>query len=170
MDEESGLAYNGWEAKRFHGGSKMKNAIRIHFACLCLLLAAAGVHADMKAMIADLNLQAQADLAGFIAKVAAQFNLRPSQVEAVIAQVPTPADAFLCFRIGAIARKPVGVVVKTYNENKGKGWGVVAQELGIKPGSKEFHSLKAGKFVLTGEPAGKGHKGEPKDKGKVKEE
>jgi hypothetical protein len=41
-----------------------------------------------------------------------------------------------------------------------KGGGVIAKQLGIRPGSPEFHALKRGDFALTGEPAqgkGKGH-------------
>jgi len=33
-------------------------------------------------------------------------------------------------------------VVKEYDVNKDKGWGVMAKNLGIKPGSDAFHSLK----------------------------
>jgi len=47
-----------------------------------------------------------------------------------------------------------------------KGGGVIAKQLGIRPGSPEFHALKRGDFALTGEPAqGKG-KGHGKGKGK----
>jgi hypothetical protein len=51
--------------------------------------------------------------------------------------------------------------------NKGKGWGVIAKNLGIKPGSAEFHALKRGDLSFTGEPgAGEGQKGQGKGKGK----
>jgi len=59
-----------------------------------------------------------------------------------MANVKTPGDAYMCFRVGQLASKPVEVVTKEYQGNKGKGWGVIAKNLGIKPGSKEFHELK----------------------------
>ncbi len=46
--------------------------------------------------------------------------------------------------------------------------GVIAKELGIKPGSPEFHALKRGDFVFTGEPGGSagGVQGKGKGNGK----
>ena len=40
--------------------------------------------------------------------------------------------------------RPVLTVAERYKKNPGKGWGVVAKDLGIKPGSSEFHELKRG--------------------------
>ena len=34
--------------------------------------------------------------------------------------------------------RPVYDVYSCYNKNKGKGWGVIAKEMGIKPGSDQF--------------------------------
>jgi len=39
-------------------------------------------------------------------------------------------------------------VADYWQQNHGQGWGVVAQRMGIKPGSAEFHQLKKG-FVPT---------------------
>jgi hypothetical protein len=56
-----------------------------------------------------------------------------------------------------------------YKQSKGKGWGVIAKELGIKPGSPEFHALKRGDFAFTGEPGGGGEShGKGKGKGRSK--
>ena len=63
-------------------------------------------------------------------------------------------------------------VFKIYNANKGKGWGVIAKELGIKPGSPEFHALKQGNFVFFGidgkKMSTKEGKGKGQGKGKAK--
>lgn len=40
--------------------------------------------------------------------------------------------------------KDIEEIASIYQKNKNKGWGVLAKELGIKPGSAEFHQLKAG--------------------------
>ena len=40
----------------------------------------------------------------------------------------------------------------------------MAQELGIKPGSKEFHALKRGDFQLKGSRESDGHPGKGKEK------
>ena len=45
--------------------------------------------------------------------------------------------------------------------------GVIAKNLGLKPGSPEFHALKNGDLALSGVPGGKSA-GSGKDKGKGK--
>jgi hypothetical protein len=58
----------------------------------------------------------------------------------------------------------------SYQRSHGKGWGVIAKELGIKRGSPEFHALKRGAFTFTGEPSGaSSDKGKGKGKAKGKE-
>lgn len=54
-------------------------------------------------------------------------------------------------RLSILVGKPVETVYVTYQKNQKKGWGAIAKELGIKPGSKEFHQLKnGGALVLEG--------------------
>ena len=48
----------------------------------------------------------------------------------------------------------VELVLADYNKHRAKGWGAIARDLGIKPGSKEFHALKEGDFT----PGRKGEK------------
>ena len=114
----------------------------------------------------DLNIRARADMNGFSAQVSAQFGVPLPRVQAVIQMVDTPADAFMCFQLGEMSRKPYDRVTQVYQTHRGKGWGVIAKRLGIKPGSSEFHALKRGDFVLSGEPGGGHGKGKGKGKGK----
>ena len=120
---------------------------------------------DLDVFISNLNVQAQADLGAFKVRLSSQFGVPAARVEAVMANVKTPGDAYMCFRVGQLASKPVEVVTKEYQGNKGKGWGVIAKNLGIKPGSKEFHELKKGNFNGDDSGPGKG-KGTGKGKGK----
>ena len=118
---------------------------------------------DLDIFIRNLNVEAQADLGAFKVRLSAQFGAPVPKVEAIMASVGTPGDAYMCFRVGQVASKPIEVVTKEYQRNKGKGWGVIAKNLGIKPGSKEFHELKKGNFGRDGSESSK-VKG--KDKGK----
>jgi len=124
--------------------------------------------ASLDSFLSKLNVQAGVDLPGFSAKVSAQFGVPVPQVEAVIATVATPADAFMVFQLGQMAHRPPETVVQTYQTHQGKGWGVIAKALGIKPGSKEFHALKNGDLVFSGVPAEGGGKGKGKGKGRNK--
>jgi hypothetical protein len=46
-------------------------------------------------------------------------------------------------------------VLDAYKANQGKGWGVMAKKLGIKPGSQEFQALRKG-HDFGGEYGGSG--------------
>jgi hypothetical protein len=130
---------------------------------------AAVAHADLDVFLSGLNVQAKADMGGFSARLSAQFEVPLPQVEVIMQSVEVPADAFMCFQLIQMTNQEPDVIVQTYKSDKGKGWGVIAQELGVKPGSPEFHAIKNGDLTFTGKPAGKGDNkgsGKGKDKGK----
>lgn len=54
-----------------------------------------------------------------------------------------PADMYMASAIAHLTQKPIGTVAEAYSRDRDKGWGVIAKEMGIKPGSPEFHRLKA---------------------------
>lgn len=122
------------------------------------------VHADLSGFMNSLNVQARADMNGFSVRLSTQFGVPLQQVHTIIRTVATPADAFMCLQLSKMTKKHHDKVLQTYKNNKGQGWGVIAKKLGIKPGSPEFHALKRGDFVLTGEP----DRGFANGKGKVK--
>ena len=133
-----------------------------------LLLAVVGAPgvavASLDSFLNNVNVQARADLPGFHAQVSAQFGVPVPQVQAVLHTVGSPADAFMVFQLGQMTHRPPETVMQTYQAHKGKGWGVIAKELGIKPGSREFHALKNGDLAFGDAPAngpgkgkGKGH-------------
>ncbi len=132
-----------------------------------LVFGASAARANLDDFLSSLNVQARADEHGFGVKLSAQFGVPMPRVEAILHSVDTPADAFMCLQVGQFAGTPPESVVKTYKRSKGHGWGAIAKELGIKPGSAEFHALKRGDLAFTGEPAnddaggghGKGGKG-----------
>lgn len=95
----------------------------------------------------------------------------------------TPGDVYYACALASALGRPCRYVVDEYEANRGQGWGVIAQRLGIKPGSPEFHRLKKG-FVPTYDRwarpidlddelrrdypnRGKGHAGKPAGKGAV---
>jgi hypothetical protein len=123
------------------------------FVSFLLLVTPPVANASLESFLDSVNVQARADLPGFSMKVAAQFGVPVPQVEAVLGVVARPADAFMVFQLGQFAHRPPETVVQTYQTHRGKGWGVIAKELGVKPGSREFHALKKGNLVFDGVPA-----------------
>lgn len=105
---------------------------------------AVGVAAEDFAWTKDFNIKAEADPSGFRASLATRFKIGDAEIRLVLSNVEKPADAYILLRLGEMSAKPMDYVIKKYKSNKGKGWGVLARSLGIKPGSKEFHALKRG--------------------------
>ena len=126
---------------------------------ICSTMAVAGDFGWMD----DFNITAQADPSGFRARLATRFHIGPAEVSAVIGDVADPADAYMVFRLGELAHRPPDMVLREYKAGRGKGWGVLAKSLGIKPGSAEFHALKRGHDLDGPERGGRG--GKNKDKG-----
>ena len=137
-------------------------------AALFALIAglAVNVYADLDGFLSNLNIQARADMNGFSVKLGAQFGVPVPQVQGIIRSVEMPADAFMCLQLSQWSNRQPDMVVTTYKANKGKGWGVIAKQLGIKPGSAEFHALKRGDLYFTGAPGEVSSQGKGKDKGK----
>jgi len=73
---------------------------------------------------------------------------RPLVVELLQTRHWVPGDVYFACALASVLGRPCRYVVDYYDANRGLGWGVVAQRLGIKPGSAEFHRLKKG-FVPT---------------------
>ncbi|HET6491309.1 MAG TPA: hypothetical protein VFG28_16245 [Syntrophales bacterium] len=129
---------------------------KIFFAlCMALLLASPAAAAQDFAWVNDFNIQAQADPSGFRARLATRFQIGDAQISSVIGNVSSPADAYIVFRLGEMSHRPTDQVLREYKSSKGKGWGVIAKSLGIKPGSKEFHDLKRSQDLYNGKD-GKG--------------
>ncbi len=55
-----------------------------------------------------------------------------------------PGDVYLACSLASIVGRPCRYVVDIWERDHDQGWGNVAQGLGIKPGSAEFHRLKKG--------------------------
>jgi hypothetical protein len=129
-------------------------------ALLSLLLAAPALAGGgLEAFLQDVNIQARADLNHFTAQVSAQFGVPEAQVKVVLGQVSKPADAFMVFQLSQMSSQPADQVMQVYQDNRGRGWGVIAQRLGIRPGSREFHALKRGDLHFGGAGGGNGGPG-----------
>lgn len=115
--------------------------------------------ASLEAELNVLNDEAKKDLSSFKSKIVSDFGLTKEKVENLLDKSLEPAEIILSGRIADITGNSVEDVVKSYESNKDKGWGQVAKDLGIKPGSAEFHALKGKSNKGKGNPGkGKGKK------------
>ena len=140
-------------------------AVKTLFALsLMLLLFSAIVFAGDFDWFRDFNKKADADPSGFRARLETRFRIGDAEISAVLSNVERPSDAYIVLRFGEMSQHPIEQVIKEYNANKDKGWGVIAKNLGIKPGSSEFHALKRGHDLVDIQK----EKGKSKGKGKRK--
>lgn len=117
-----------------------------------------------------INTNAKLDLKTFKVDLNISHKLPIPKIEELL-KFLEPVEIILAKDIADIVNKPIDDVVVSYKKNKDKGWGVIAKEMGIKPGSPEFHALKGKtktrKDKGKSEDKGKGN-GNSKDKGKGK--
>jgi hypothetical protein len=140
--------------------------LKVLFAVpLVLLLASSVSMAADFIWFDDFNSTAEADPPAFKARLAARFQIGEAKINSVLSNVEKPADAYMVLRLGEMSKQPMERVIKEYRSCKGKGWGVIAKNLGIKPGSKEFHALKRGHDLYDDYDKGK-RKGKGKGKGR----
>jgi hypothetical protein len=100
---------------------------------------------EFDGILGNLNSEAQVSIPDFIAELSLSYEVPQETVENLLVNVKIPpADVYMIVATAHILQQPVDGVVAQYKTNQGKGWGVIAQRLGIKPGSKEFHALKNG--------------------------
>jgi len=112
---------------------------------LAIVLFSAGLaHADINAYISSLNVSATADIGGFRTRLGLHYNTPGPTLDLVFGSVASPGEAAVILWLGQRSNTPVATVLQTYQKQKGQGWGAIAQSLGIKPGSADFHALKEG--------------------------
>ena len=132
----------------------MKKAILMLSLAASLMGTSLVAHADLNGFLKNVNNRALSDIKNFNDMLSRQFGIPVPDVEAIVRSVPNPADAFMILQLGEMAHVAPAVVLQKYQRSKGKGWGNLAKELGIKPGSPEFHALKRGNLSFTGERSG----------------
>jgi hypothetical protein len=98
---------------------------------------------DLDVVLSNLNVEAGVHVDAFVSELSISYAIPKVQVEDLVYTRRVPfGDVFVSVWLASSLKKPLSVVVKEYDMNKDKGWGVMAKNLGIKPGSDAFHSLK----------------------------
>jgi hypothetical protein len=134
----------------------MTRTLAVLLACLLYSSSAIAEGGGLDDFLHNLNVQAQANPEGFSATLSSQFRVSGTEVRVVLGAAHDPADAFMVLQLGQMSRQPTDAVMRVYQNHAGKGWGAIAQELGIKPGSAEFHALKRGDLRFGTHPASQG--------------
>ena len=98
---------------------------------------------DLDGVLSNLNLEAGVHVDAFVSELSISYTLPKVQIEDLVYNMRMPfGDVFVSVWLASSLKAPLSVVIKEYEVNKDKGWGVMAKTLGIKLGSDAFHSLK----------------------------
>lgn len=122
-------------------------------------------NAEMETNLNSMNVEANVDLGKFKANLSLNYGVPAPKIDYMFSLNMQPAEVFLALEIANITQQPCDNVVEVYKKSKAKGWGAIAKEMGIKPGSAEFHALKGKTKGDKGNKGGKGKKGEKGGKG-----
>jgi hypothetical protein len=115
-------------------------------ALVAVVFTAGVAKADLNGYLDSLRISADANFGEFRAGLGMHFGASGAELDQVFLAVGHPSEAALCFWLARTSGRPMDVVLQQYRVNKKQGWGAMAQNLGIKPGSAEFKALKAGQI------------------------
>jgi hypothetical protein len=100
---------------------------------------------ELDVTLSNINREASSDKSAFALELSSLYRVPKVDIDSLLFEFKlSPADAYMTIRLSLLSGKPISVVVGEYKKNKGQGWGVIAKNLGIKPGSAAFHELKSG--------------------------
>ncbi len=132
-------------------------------AC-ALLLPGTATASGLESFLGEVEVRASKDMGSFRADLRLTFDVSDGTLDGLFEVMSKSSDVYMCLRIGEVAKQPIDRVVEEHQRLGSQGWGVIAKNLGIKPGSEEFHALKAGRLSSnsSGGTSGKNNKGKKK--------
>lgn len=111
-----------------------------------------------------INANASVDFGSFKGDLSLSYNVSEKKIDYMKGSLNmAPGEIYLALEIAKLSKTPIDEVITIYKNNKCKGWGYIAKEAGIKPGSAAFHQLKNDASAEKNKSKGKG-KGNGKGK------
>jgi hypothetical protein len=94
--------------------------------------------------LVEIDKQAEAEPDVFFRQLSQRHNIPEEEIRQAKERYRLNyGDTYMAAALSGISKRPMGVFAEEYNKKQGQGWGVMAQNMGIKPGSPEFHQMKA---------------------------
>jgi hypothetical protein len=122
--------------------NKLVTVMLICIALFSIAYAAQG-SITLESALIQINSSARSDFGLFRTQISLSYNIPEKQVAYFYTSLRmAPADIYMAVELSRISRIPVERVVEVYRVHKRRGWGYIAQQMGIKPGSREFMRLK----------------------------
>ncbi|MCK5759773.1 MAG: hypothetical protein KAH33_00665 [Candidatus Delongbacteria bacterium] len=98
---------------------------------------------ELDISLTKFNAEASLNIKSFNTEMTTNYKVTEKKLDILRVKANMqPADIYMALEVSKISKKPMEEVVSSFKKNKSKGWGKMAKDLGIKPGSKEFKALK----------------------------
>ncbi|MFN3916356.1 MAG: hypothetical protein ACK4K0_01330 [Flavobacteriales bacterium] len=98
---------------------------------------------ELDLTLSDMNASASTNYTVFKNDMKVTYNVTDKKIDELkLTFKMQPADIFMSLEIAKLTQKTIDDVARAFQINRDKGWGEIAKQMGIKPGSKEFHALK----------------------------
>lgn len=98
---------------------------------------------ELDANLTAIDDRGKGDFKLFKRELSIDFNIPEPKLEDMKVSIGlSPGEIYLTLEIARNSRSSVDEVLDIYKNNKSKGWGYIAKQAGIKPGSAAFHQLK----------------------------
>jgi len=105
--------------------------------------------AEIDSYLVEVNTKAESDYDTFRDEMSESSGITAEEIDRYVKEENMePAEVYYASVLATTTNRPVSEVVVLYREKK--GWGAVAKELGIKPGTDQFHQLKSNTIKGTG--------------------
>lgn len=131
----------------------MKRVSILLFVVLSIFAFTAGISAQ-EVEIVDLEEFDELDHEALLLKLQSTFKIELQVLEGYVAQGYSPGQLWLALEIARERTMGLDEALVLAEGSDGHGWGLLAQKLGIDPGSAEFHGLKARWTERKGEMLG----------------
>jgi len=117
----------------------------LHFQSVAFALQTGTGDWNLDYQLGKINELAKADPDGFIKQLSQNYIIPQQEIRQAKGKYGLSyGDTYMATALARKNNRRVGDVAAEYEQNQGKGWGVMAMNMGIKPGSPEFKQLKAG--------------------------
>lgn len=114
--------------------------------CTAQLFAQVSFNTGNKELDADLNIinkEGNADYRAFKRNLSIDYKIPVAKLDKMkVSFGMTPGEIYFALEIAKNSPSTLDDVLRIYESDKSKGWGYIAKEAGIKPGSPAFHQLK----------------------------
>ena len=98
---------------------------------------------ELDISLTKFNAEANLSIKTFNAEMTTNYKVTEKKLDMLRVKANMqPADIYMALEVSKISKKPMKEVISSFQKDNGKGWGKIAKDLGIKPGSKEFKALK----------------------------